>query len=231
MKYFIQRLIRLFNKGYNKISLDSREYMFYEMILYKKMLKKKYNISFGDYLEFGVYKGDGTVAFVKALKKFKNEFKNTELFLFDSFTGLPEKVSFKDDLDIWHKGLFDVGGKEKFKAIIKKKGLPLEKIKIIDGFFNESLKSLNLDLKPGIINIDCDYYSSAKTVLNFLNDKMVAGTLIYFDDLNSFFNNPNKGVLSAILEFNKNNTNVGLAECPFFSSKYNNRIYWVWKND
>ena len=104
------------------LSLNSRSYMFYEMILFKKLLKKKLNVAFGNYLEFGVYRGDATIAFYRALKKFHNN-DVTKIFLFDSFTGLPEKKSSKDNLNIWHKGMFDVGGKENFKTIIKKKGL------------------------------------------------------------------------------------------------------------
>ena len=227
---FINRLLRYLIKKYYKLSLNSRSYMFYEMILFKKEIEKKLNLAFGNYLEFGVYRGDATIAFYGALKKFHNN-DVTKIFLFDSFTGLPEKKSSKDNLNIWHKGMFDVGGKENFKKIIKKKGLNPEKVTIIDGIFEESLKNLKLDLSPGIINIDCDYYSGAKTVLNFLSDKMVAGTLIYFDDLNSFFNNPNKGVLNAVNEFNNEQTNIGLTLCPEFSGKYKNRIYWVWKND
>ena len=227
---FFKRLYKFISKKYNQLVLDSRAYMFYEIISFKKEIKKKHNVNLGNYLEFGVYKGDATIAFYKALKKFQLH-NFIKIFLFDSFTGLPEKESFKDNKEIWHKGLFDVGGKNEFEKILKRKGLSSDRVTIIDGFFEKSLENLNLDLNPGIINIDCDYYSSAVTVLNFLSDKMPAGTLIYFDDLNSFFNSPNKGVLSAVNEFNEKHSNIGLCLCPQFSGKYQNRIYWVWKDN
>lgn len=230
MTNFINKLTKFLLRKYNLFFLDSRTHMFYEMIAFKRQIEKKFKLNFGDYLEFGVYRGDATIAFYKALKKFSNH-NEIKIFLFDSFIGLPQKESSKDDLDNWHKGLFDVGGKDNFVTILKKKGLRPEKVTIVEGFFEESLKDFKLNLNPGIINIDCDYYSSAKTVLNFLSNKMAAGTLIYFDDLNSFFNNPNKGVLSAINEFNKEHKDIGLALCPEFSGKYKNRIYWVWKNN
>ncbi len=57
-------------RQYKFYSLDSRSRMFYEIILFRLSLKK-HGIDLGDYLEFGVYEGDATIAFYKALKKLK----------------------------------------------------------------------------------------------------------------------------------------------------------------
>ena len=48
--------------------------MFYEIILFRLSLKR-HGIDLGDYLEFGVYEGDATIAFYKALKKLKKKLK------------------------------------------------------------------------------------------------------------------------------------------------------------
>lgn len=59
---------------------------------------------------------------------------------------------------------------------------------------------------------------------------MQNGTILYFDDINTFFLNPNKGMYAAILEFNKKNKNIGLVELPWLSGKYNKQVYICWKN-
>ena len=68
MVNFFKRLYKFISKKYNQLVLDSRAYMFYEIISFKKEIKKKHNVNLGNYLEFGVYKGDATIAFYKALK-------------------------------------------------------------------------------------------------------------------------------------------------------------------
>ena len=163
----------ILNKSFNKIkklydfySLDSRSRMFYEIIVFKNSLKR-YGIGLGDYLEFGVYEGDSTLAFDKALKKLNLE-QNVNFYLFDSFVGLPEIKNNKDKNENWSKGMFTVNGLNNFKKMIKKKGISTNKLHLIDGFYEKSLKNLSLDLKPGIINIDCDYYSSTVSVLDYL---------------------------------------------------------------
>ncbi len=202
--------------------------MFYELILFKKSLKR-YGVELGNYFEFGVYEGDSTIAFYNALKKLKIE-NSMKFYLFDSFVGLPDKDNPKDNNQNWSKGMFTVNGVDNFKKIIKEKGLDPNRLNLVDGFYEKSLKGLSIKAKPGIVNIDCDYYSSTVTVLNYLKDIVNQGTLIYFDDLNSFFGSPNKGMLSAIMEFNNNNKHIGYSPCPAFYGKYMNRIYWVWKD-
>ena len=54
------------------------------------------------------------------------------------------------------------------------------------------------------LHIDSDLYSSAKTVLNLLRERIVVNTIIVFDD---YFNYPNwqKGEFKAFQEFVKEN--------------------------
>ena len=61
--------------------------MFIDIINLRLRLTKEMDISFGDYLEFGVYNGSSTKQFYRALKI--NKIKNKKFFLFDTFTGLP----------------------------------------------------------------------------------------------------------------------------------------------
>lgn len=225
---FFKRLINFLFKNITFYSLGSRERMFYEMISFRKNMQR-YDIEFGDYLEFGVYEGDATLAFYKALKIFKLQNK-INFYLFDSFIGLPKNKIQEDSHPNWSEGVFDVGGVNNFKEIILKKGIKNNNINIIDGFFEDSLTKFKKNINPGIVNIDCDYYSSTVNVLSFLKNKLSSGTLIYFDDIHSFFGNPKKGMLAAIREFNENNNNIGIEPCPNFSGKYMNRIFWVWRD-
>lgn len=111
--------------------------------------------------EFGVAGGRSARYFLEHLPD------NGKLYLFDSFEGLPEPWVFssrygKDDQ--WAQL-----GKPEFndpRAIIK------------EGWFADTLP---LDDPLGFVHIDCDLYSSTKTVLEGIN--VGKGTIILFDEL------------------------------------------------
>ena len=118
-------------------------------------------------LEFGVYKGNSV--------NFISEYHPMRLvYGFDSFEGLPEKWT-RDP-----RGTYSLGG-----------GLPRVRsnVRLIKGWFEETLPKFVKDhAEPcAFIHIDCDLYSSTKTVLNHLGEKMIPGTIIVFDD---YFNYP-----------------------------------------
>jgi hypothetical protein len=58
-------------------------------------------------------------------------------------------------------------------------------VKLVPGWFSDSIplwKAAN----PGIISflhVDCDLYSSTRDVLTLLNDRIVPGTVIAFDEM------------------------------------------------
>ncbi|MBU0579718.1 MAG: class I SAM-dependent methyltransferase, partial [Candidatus Margulisbacteria bacterium] len=91
--------------------------------------------------------------------------------------------------------------------IIKDHKFPLDNFHIIKGFYNNTLTEKRREqLKsnpPSIINIDCDYYTSTITVLNWLLPLLSSGCIFRFDDIWSFHGNPNYGELKALKEFNK----------------------------
>ncbi len=88
---------------------------------------------------------------------------------FDSFEGLPEA---------WHgeaKGAYSTGGE-----------LPSvpDNVMLHDGWFEETLPGFIAEHPAPIrfMNIDCDIYSSTRTVLNLLAKQIVPGTVIVFDE-------------------------------------------------
>jgi predicted O-methyltransferase YrrM len=118
-------------------------------------------------LEFGVFSG-------YTINWIAEHFPNQTIFGFDSFQGLPED--------------WTVGAK---KGHFATTGLPNVRgnVELIVGWFDCSLRPF-LDTHPGslsLLHVDCDLYSSTKTVLNELSDRIVPGTIIVFDE---YYNYP-----------------------------------------
>lgn len=124
----------------------------------------------GHYLEFGVFTG-GTIRFMA------KRVGGRTIHGFDSFEGLPEA---------W--GGFNLGG----GAFDVKGRLPRvpANVQLHRGWFEASLpRWLESNLGPAaFIHIDCDLYSSTKTIFTLLRDRIVPGTVILFDE---YFNFPN----------------------------------------
>lgn len=170
------------------------------------------NIPFGNYYEFGVYRGDTMLTFHRALKAFSRTIPskgmNVKMYAFDSFKGLPKMENSADKTTFWKEGQYACS-QEEFLRVLKSKGADLKNVVCIPGYFEESLTpqmaaSLVND-RPSIITIDCDFYTSAKVVLEWLRPLLRHGTLFYFDDIWSFCGHPDYGELKAIIEFNKKN--------------------------
>lgn len=122
-------------------------------------------------LEFGVFTG-GTIKLIKDLMLEKHS-----VFGFDSFEGLPEDWIDKDGKIAGDgscvKGMFTTNGE-----------IPnISGITFYKGWFEDTIpKYLNLAKPIALLHIDCDLYSSTKTVLYGLNDYIVKDTIIIFDE-------------------------------------------------
>lgn len=140
----------------------------------KKYLEFCYNNSFieGEVLEYGVYQGK-TINQLASLHP-------TTVYGFDSFKGLPEDW-YSVDGTKFRTGHFALNKLPRVK----------DNVKLIKGWFNETIPIFleeNKFLKIKLLHIDCDLYSSAFTVLDLLNNKIVAGTVIVFDELANWKN-------------------------------------------
>jgi hypothetical protein len=107
---------------------------------------------------------------------------------FDSFEGLPGR---------WRDG-FDAGH-FKVSALPKVR----KNVTLIKGWFNETLPPFILahqQERLGFLHIDCDLYSSTKTIFELLEDKIHPGCVIVFDE---YFNYPGwrEGEYKAFQEF------------------------------
>ena len=124
----------------------------------------------GYILEFGVYRG-------KTINHISSHWPDQSVWGFDSFQGLPEPWFVNDQSHPSHPaGTFD----------LTQEGLPAYPInvKLVKGWFDQSIPPW-LDSNPGpikFLHVDCDLYSSTLTVLNLLNQSIVPGTVIVFDE-------------------------------------------------
>ena len=105
----------------------------------------------------------------------------------------------------------------------------MDDIEIIEGFYKNSLTNelkSNLNLKKAaIVMIDCDFYNSAKLVLNFITDLINDGTILIFDDWYAYKGDPNKGEQKACSEWLEKNKNIKLI--PYKSSGTHQKSFIV----
>jgi len=128
------------------------------------VLKKAYeaiSLESGLILEFGVRHGTS----IRQLATFTPK----PIYGFDSFEGLPED---------WHQE-----SKEIYSTRGKIPKVP-SNVTLIPGWFDQTLPLFleKHDEYVSLINIDCDIYSSTKTVLDLLSPRIKKGTIIVFDE-------------------------------------------------
>jgi hypothetical protein len=117
------------------------------------------------YLEFGVFEGRSMRWWSEHLQQ-----PGARLVGFDSFQGLPE--DWRPGMD---RGHFSVDGVP---------AVDDPRVSFVKGWFDETLPSFQLpEHDQLVVNVDCDLYSSADTVLRTIEPHLVPGTLIYFDEL------------------------------------------------
>jgi hypothetical protein len=86
-------------------------------------------------------------------------------------------------------------------------GVYADKVQTVKGYFNESLndelkESLKAkNTKVAVAYIDSDFYESARDALAFLEDFLQEGSVVAFDDWNTYKGNPNKGEKLAFREY------------------------------
>ena len=100
--------------------------------------------------------------------------RSQKFYSFDSFEGLPEDWTMGLNM-VWPKGSFGQYGKPP----------EIPGVVFMKGRFEESIPRYreNCDLPIGFLSIDCDLYSSCKTIFDLLDDLIVSGTIIYFDEI------------------------------------------------
>jgi hypothetical protein len=133
--------------------------------------------------EFGVFSGRTINHIAKQVKQI--------VYGFDSFDGLPERWR-----DGYGQGHFKVTHLPKVES----------NVRLVKGWFDQSLpRFIQEHVEPIIfLHIDCDLYSSTKTIFDLCKDRISTGTVIVFDE---YFNYPEweDGEFKAFQEFISSN--------------------------
>ena len=180
-------------------------------------------IPIGNYYEFGLFKGVSFSRCHRTLRTLARDLGlagvkelGVRMYGFDSFEGMPEPG--ESDARIgWGRGAMACG-REQFQQIMDAESVPREVYELVEGFFENSLtpelRARLQDHKPSLVMMDCDFYSSTKTVLDWLRPLLRDGTFFMFDDIWGFMGHPDFGELRAIREFNA--TGPGLLVPHYF---------------
>lgn len=187
----------------------------------------------GDYMEFGVFKGE---SFILAYQTYTHLFERyrkmnigkpnipflnqkVRFFAFDSFEGLPEN----EDPDIplhWTGDQPMSYPKYLFEKNLKKAKVDMNDVVMVEGFYDQTLTPQLYDEMQikgaSIIHIDCDLYESTKTVLDTIKPLIGDGTVIVFDDFFYYRGSPYKGERGAFNEWlNENPEMIATELCKY----------------
>ena len=133
---------------------------------------------FGDIVEFGCYVGTTSVFLAKTLEKWGAE---KQLWLYDSFEGLPEKSA--EDVNSlgepFKKGEL-LASKKQLIYNLRKSNIR-KTPKITKGWFNHLSKN-QIPERISFAFLDGDYYDSILDPLNLIWDNLESGAIIVVDD-------------------------------------------------
>lgn len=153
----------------------------------------------GDVCEFGVAQGFTSALIADTIKP-----SNKNLWLFDSFQGLPaptEKDILKDDIfnlkDIRaYQGTMK-HGIESVSGNLKNTQFPESRVFIVDGFIEDTIKNRALPKSISFAYVDFDFYNPIKVALEFLDQVVQPSGIIMVDDYDFF----SEGAKIAVDEF------------------------------
>lgn len=185
---------------------------------------------FGDYVEFGVWRGDTFATafhFSQHLSVSFPKFKEMQFHALDSFEGFPE-LKGDDNFPQFKEGgrAFSLDG---FNECMEQKKVDMSRVKSTKGWFSDTLVAggkADTEIKDNSIAlayIDCDLYESTADVMKFIGPKMMKGGLMMFDDWYCFAGDPTKGQQRAVTEFLETNPTFALA--PFRAFHWHGNSY------
>lgn len=156
----------------------------------------------GDYYEFGLYRGFTFWSAQQFMRTLGNE--SIRFVGFDSFQGLPKPRGVDTYRDDFVEGQFRAGY-DYVRGKLNEHGVDWSRTLLIPGFFADSLtpecKKLHGLRRAAVVLVDCDLYESATQVLAFVDDLLLDGGFVIFDDWNAFDADDEKGERRAFREF------------------------------
>ena len=140
-----------------------------DKLLNLKDLVKSTSTLLGDVCEVGVYRG-GTAKIIS------ENIKNSDLFLFDTFEGMPYYDP--DNNKEWDVGTFGQTDYETVKSLFQSN----QNVKVFKGVFPSETSHHVKDRVFKFVHLDVDNYQPYKECLKFFYERMVKGGIIIFDD-------------------------------------------------
>lgn len=136
----------------------------------------------GCVVECGVWRGGMSAGMAEILGA------NRRYFLFDSFEGLPpaKEIDGESAID-WQAntkspGYFNNCSAELDFAETAMKKSGATNVRLVKGWFSDTLHSIDLDEPIALLRLDGDWYDSTICCLNTLAEKLAPGGLIIMDD-------------------------------------------------
>ncbi len=242
LRYNIKRTLqplRSFGRRFLALpTIEEQQYVSFRGCLYTAATFTTRNYIAGDYLEFGVWRGDSFIKAYHSIREMRRQhtawlsrsvtlsskqgkasldfdlWRNwtPRFFAFDSFAGLPAGQGAQAQEE-WAEGSYECSH-DQFKQIIADDGVDLKDVVIVPGFYDvsltQSLKEQHRLRRAAVVHIDCDLYESTIQALSFVTDLLVQGSIIIFDDW--FFNQGRKdrGEQKACQEWLERNPNIEL---------------------
>lgn len=194
----------------------------------------------GDYVEFGVYKGESLVVSFKQYSLFKGWLKGqlvspekwrrevaknyadvpVAFHGLDTFGGMPDN---DEGALTFAAGTF-MSSIDQVLSTCSSQGLQPPILKLYKGLFSETKSELTKNLKKvAIVNIDSDLYASARDALEIVAPLLQTGIVLLFDDWNAYSADTKKGERLAFSEFQKKYPQYTFE--PWFSYGYSGQTF------
>jgi hypothetical protein len=161
----------------------------------------------GDYAEFGCA---SATTFGLSHSAMRFAYSPRHLWAFDSFQGLPAPTGEFDDHPVWTAGnmAFSL---EEFLRACDDQDISGASYTTVPGFYEDTIAQGAASYKGplptdiALAYVDCDLYSSTRTVLEFLSSRLKHGMVVAFDDYFCYSKNTIAGERLALLEFESAN--------------------------
>lgn len=217
LRTLIQRLARRFKLGtyFLRMQMGAVDWPHYCYCVYNAaLLARKLGYQDVSVLEFGVAGGRGLLALEYCAEQLQEVLPvNINIYGFDTGTGLPEPIDYRDLPYHWKKGFYSMDV-PRLQSRLKTSKLVLGDVRETVGTFLEEYKPHPI----GAVLFDLDFYSSTAGALKLFEcdeNYFLPRLFCYFDDVTGSeveLYNDYTGTLLAINEFNHDHEKKKLAK-------------------
>ena len=152
------------------------------------------------------------MTFTLAYQEMRRRNMKGKMWGFDSFKGLPGSHDPRDEHPRWLQGKMATPVAT-FHQICERSGIPPGAYTLTEGFYDETLPRFGKDDPPKNIclaYVDCDLYTSTRSVLEFLAPRLKHGMILAFDDYFCWSSSEVSGERRAACEFFEDNPHWNL---------------------